>query len=115
MGRKNKKLPTNYELALSRDEYSCSVCGSKKKIAVYPKNDSLPLTPDNLEVLCIPCVSQKQNLILKVHNPTPKLILQLRDNGISDTDIAEKYLGCKRQRLYQIMTDYTKAMRVLKI
>lgn len=115
MKHKHKKISTNYELTLSRDDYSCRMCGSKKNIAVYPKNETLAPTPDNLEVLCIPCMCEKKNLSLKIHNPTPKVILQLRDNGFSDTEIAEKYLGCKRQRLYQIMTEYTKAMRLLKI
>lgn len=50
---------------------------------------------------------------MKVHNPPPELIIELRKNGIPDITIAKKYLGCSRQRLYQIMEDFTEAKRRL--
>jgi hypothetical protein len=110
-----EKKSLNYELILSRDEYACRMCGSKKNIAVYYKDEDGPATPDNQETLCVPCMCQKKGLTLKVHDPTPRIILELRDNGFSDTKIAKNFLGCTRQRIYQIMEDYTKAMRLLKI
>jgi len=52
---------------------------------------------------------------MKVHNPPPKLIIELRKNGIPDTRIAKEFLGCTRQRLYQVMEEYTEARRRLGI
>lgn len=109
---KNKKNQL-YDTILWRDNHQCSNCGSSKKVAVYLDNPNLPATLNNLKTLCINCVCVKRNLKMKIHNPTPELIQELRENNIPDIIIAKEFLGCSRQRLYQIMEDFTKAKRRL--
>lgn len=98
-----------------RDNHQCTNCGSTKNIAVYLENIDLPPVLNNLKTYCVTCICDKRKIKTKVHNPSPMLIQELRDNGIPDIEIAKNFLGCSRQRLYQIMEDYTKAKRRLGI
>lgn len=111
-----KKAVTNtYITALWRDNHQCTNCGGTKNVAVYLDDPDFPADLENLKTFCITCICAKRGIKLKVHNPKPELIIELRANGIPDSKIAKNYLGCSRQYLYLIMEEYTKAKRRLGI
>lgn len=110
-----KQLNELYNTVLWRDNRQCTNCGSQKNVAVYLDDPTQLPTLNNLKTLCIPCLCTKRKIKMKIHNPPPKLIQELRINGITDSKIAKEFLGCSRQRLYQVMEDYTKAKRRLGI
>lgn len=110
-----KKTTSLYLTALWRDNHQCVNCGSSKNVAVYVIDPTFAPSLTNLETLCVPCICIKRNLKLKIYDPPASLISELRRNGISDTLIAENYLGSTRQRLYQIMEEYTEAKKILNI
>jgi len=102
-----------YNTVLWRDNHQCSNCDGMKNIAVYLDDSKLPPTLNNLKTFCIICICNKRKIKMKVHNPPPKLIQELRANGITDLKIAKDFLGCSRQRLYQVMENWTKAKKRL--
>lgn len=108
-----KKINDLYTTAIWRDNHQCVGCGSTKNVAVYLDDPNFPPTLDNLKTFCVICICNKRKIKLKVHNPSPELIMELRANGIPDIKIAKEYLGCSRQYLYLIMEDYTKAKKRL--